>query len=559
TTATFSQVGRYILRLSASDSLLSSSADVLIDVLDANEAPIVSAGPDQDIASSSTRLEGSVSDDGHPVGAALTWGWQEESGPGNVKFADPSLLTTVATFAEPGTYVLRLWASDTDLYAQSEVVIHVQDSFGRNQAPFVDVGLDPVYVTLTGATVQAQLAGTVVDDGRPSNVTHSLWSLAKGPAAVQFADATSPQTTATLTAPGTYTLRLSATDTELTASATLTVVVLGEKNQPPIVGAGSYAPLAYTQRDLHLAGTAVDDGNPAPAHLVATWSLRAGAGTARFDDVHDLNTVVHFSWPGQYVLHLHVTDGELSSFDEVVVTVGAAAGSAPAVALTSPDEGQAVTSAVDVVGSVSGGEWQLELALGADDTLPQTYRRIAGGTGAISGVLATLDPTQLLNGTYSLRLRAFTEGGEAEDRRSVFVDKNLKIGTFAFAVTDLTVPVPGLPVQVIRSYDSRDSRDGDFGQGWSLSLSDVRLEKSAVLGKFWAERIEGSYAFPSYCLETTRPEVVTVTFPTGKVYRFDATLSITCQRLAPIDTAELQFTPQKGTVGSLRVLDPSPT
>src|SRR5438874_8470180 len=458
TTATFSQVGRYILRLSASDSLLSSSADVLIDVLDANEAPIVSAGPDQDIASSSTRLEGSVSDDGHPVGAALTWGWQEESGPGNVKFADPSLLTTVATLA----------------------------------------------------------------------------------------------------APGTYTLRLSATDTALTAPATVTVVVLRDKNQPPIVVAGSYALLAYTQRDLYLAGTAVDDGNPAPAHLVATWSLRAGAGTARFDDVHDLNTVVHFSWPGQYVLHLHVTDGELSSFDEVVVTVGAAAGSAPAVALTSPDEGQPVTSAVDVVGSVSGGEWQLELALGADDTLPQTYRRIAGGTGAISGVLATLDPTQLLNGTYSLRLRAFAEGGEAEDQRSVFVDKNLKIGTFAFSLTDLSVPVPGLPVQVIRSYDSRDSRDGDFGHGWSLSLSDVRLEKSAVLGKFWAERIQGSYAFPSYCLETTRPEVVTVTFPTGKVYRFDATLSITCQPLAPIDTAELQFTPQKGTVGSLRVLDRLP-
>src|SRR5205085_2038096 len=168
---------------------------------------------------------------------------------------------------------------------------------------------------------------------------------------------------------------------------------------------------AYTQRNLHLAGTAVDDGNPAPAHLVATWSLRAGAGTARFDDVHDLNTVVHFSWPGQYVLHPHVTAGELSASDEGSATAG-----------------------------------------------------------------------------------AFAEGGEAEDQRSVFVDKNLKIGTFAFAVTDLTVPVPGLPVQVIRSYDSRDSRDGDFGRGWSLSISDVRLEKTALLGKFWGERIQGSYA-----------------------------------------------------------------
>ena len=53
--------------------------------------------------------------------------------------------------------------------------------------------------------------------------------------------------------------------------------------------------------------------------------------------------------------------------------------------------------------------------------------------------------------------------------------------------------------------------------------------------------------------------MVTVTFSTGKVYRFDATLSTTCQPLVPIETAEMQFTSQRGTVGSLRVLDASPT
>ena len=46
----------------------------------------------------------------------------------------------------------------------------------------------------------------------------------------------------------------------------------------------------------------------------------------------------------------------------------------------------------------------------------------------------------------------------------------------------------------------------------------------------------------AYCLAPTRPDVVTVTFSTGKVYRFDATLSTTCQPLVPIETAEMQFT-----------------
>ena len=559
TTATFSRAGRYILRLTASDTELSGSADMLVDVFEPNNPPIVSAGPDQDIATHSTKLAGSVVDDGRPQGAPLSWGWQEESGPGIVQFADPLSLSTVATFTAPGTYVLRLWANDTEFYAQSEMVIHVQDAFGRNQAPFVDVGPNPLYVTLSGSSVQATLLGTVMDDGLPSNVTHSLWSLARGPAAVQFSDATLARTTASFTAPGTYTLRLSTTDTALTTTSALTVVVLGKTNQPPTVSAGTYAAVPYPQRDLRLAGTVADDGNPTGSHVASTWSLRAGEGTASFDDVHDLNTLAHFSWPGQYVLHLDATDGELSSFDEVVVTVGAAPGDAPVVALTAPDDGARVTAPVDVIGSVSDGQWQLEVALGGDDAGSKTWKSIGSGTGASSGVLGTLDPTLLLNGTWSLRLRAVTEGGTREDQRSVIVDKNLKIGTFAFSVTDMTVPVPGLPVQVIRSYDSRDARDGDFGHGWSLSLSDVRLEKTVVLGKFWGERIKGGYAFPSYCLDATRPNVVTVTFPTGRVYRFDASLSIKCQLALPIETPELQFTPQQGTVGSLRVLDTSPT
>jgi hypothetical protein len=42
------------------------------------------------------------------------------------------------------------------------------------------------------------------------------------------------------------------------------------------------------------------------------------------------------------------------------------------------------------------------LALGGDDGRSQTWKQIGGGTGAFSGVLATLDPTLLLNGTWSL-------------------------------------------------------------------------------------------------------------------------------------------------------------
>ena len=98
---------------------------------------------------------------------------------------------------------------------------------------------------------------------------------------------------------------------------------------------------------------------------------------------------------------------------------------------------------------------------------------------------------------------------------SLVVDKNLKLGNFAVAFSDLTVQAPGLPIQLVRSYDSRDDRVGDFGPGWQLALSDVRVEKSAILGKFWEEVQQGSFAFPNYCIQTTRANTVTVTFPTG--------------------------------------------
>jgi hypothetical protein len=36
--------------------------------------------------------------------------------------------------------------------------------------------------------------------------------------------------------------------------------------------------------------------------------------------------------------------------------------------------------------------------------------------------------------------------------------------------------VAGLPIEIIRLYDSRDKRVGDFGAGWQLGIKNVRLK-----------------------------------------------------------------------------------
>ena len=46
-----------------------------------------------------------------------------------------------------------------------------------------------------------------------------------------------------------------------------------------------------------------------------------------------------------------------------------------------------------------------------------------------------------------------------------------KPGRVTFSVTDLTVPVTGMPITIGRTYDSLlRSQSGDFGNGWNLTL-----------------------------------------------------------------------------------------
>lgn len=94
-----------------------------------NIGPAVSAGADTStpIPAAAT-LNGSASDDGKPTPATLTRMWSKTSGPGAVTFADASAASTTATFSQPGTYVLRLAASDGEATTYDETTVTVTAS-----------------------------------------------------------------------------------------------------------------------------------------------------------------------------------------------------------------------------------------------------------------------------------------------------------------------------------------------------------------------------------------------------------------------------------------------
>ena len=146
TNATFSGVGIYVLRLTATDGTNTASDNVTIQVVagDTNLAPTVLAGPDQTIEMpAEAALAGIVGDDGLPPGGVVTSTWTMVSGPGAVTFADASAAVTTATFSAVGTYVLRLSATDGALSVSDDVTIVVNEGPSSNHAPDMPVLVAP--------------------------------------------------------------------------------------------------------------------------------------------------------------------------------------------------------------------------------------------------------------------------------------------------------------------------------------------------------------------------------------------------------------------------------
>jgi RHS repeat-associated protein len=82
-----------------------------------------------------------------------------------------------------------------------------------------------------------------------------------------------------------------------------------------------------------------------------------------------------------------------------------------------------------------------------------------------------------------LRLSAFdTNGQGTTTEQTLSVAGELKLGNFRLSFTDLTIPVTGIPITLIRTYDSLTSNNtDDFGYGWRMEFRDTDLRTS--LGK----------------------------------------------------------------------------
>ena len=150
-----------------------------------NQPPTVTAGADIQLTlPAAAALVGQATDDGLPAGSALILTWSAVSGPGPVAFSSAGTGATEASFGAPGTYVLRLRASDGELATEDEVTVTVAAAPlppADTAAPAIasiavvgkwpqrsarvavtdDVGTDKVVVLINGGIALETTAGAV--------------------------------------------------------------------------------------------------------------------------------------------------------------------------------------------------------------------------------------------------------------------------------------------------------------------------------------------------------------------------------------------------------------
>jgi RHS repeat-associated protein len=593
-TFTADKAGTYIAQLIVNDGLASSAPDT-VTISTRNSKPVANAGPDQAARVGATvQLDGSGSSDADDDVLAFQWAITGAPAGSTATISDPSVPDPTFSPDRPGTYLIQLIvndgteASDPDslLVEVDDALVAVPDVVGQTQASaesaITGAGLAVGTVTTqSSGTVPAgsvisqdPAAGAQVAPGSAVNLVVST-----GPALVAVpnvvgqtqASAESAVTGAGL-AVGTVTTQSSGTvpagsvisqdpaaGAQVAPGSAVNLVVstgpagvVGDSIRPAVTLTANPATTTVNQT-ITLTVTATDDTGVVGRQLTVNGTpLVIGAGgTATFSS----------ATPGVFIA-VATADDAAGNRGQATAELRFLAGgdtTPPTVAITAPAENAVLNQPADITGTatdnVAIARYVLEYAVRGTTE----FVTFATGTSPVSGgVLGQIDPTQLRNGLYEIRLTAEdTNGNSRSVSRILQMDGEAKVGNFSIAFDDVDVPVAGIPITVSRSYDSRVKTRGDFGIGWSLEVKNVTITENATLGQGWQQTFSGGFPFGTYRLLPTRPHFVTVNFGDGRTDRFDMVINPSSSVLFPFNLltgTTASFAPAGGTRSQLAAL-----
>lgn len=313
---------------------------------------------------------------------------------------------------------------------------------------------------------------------------------------------------------------------------------------PALVGLTQTAALADIQAAQFTAGavTSLYSGT-APSGTVLTQSPAAGTvaalgssialgvsagpppGTRDVDgdgftgdmgDCNDTNPAIN---PGAYDVPGDGVDQNCNGVDSV-----GGDGTRPTAQILTPSDLAEVTAPVDILGTVADANF-LRYTVQLAEVDATAFTVIGAGTTAVTGgVVGRLDPTLLENGLYRVRLVAEDVNGQiAVDERVYRVTGEMKVGITRLSFVDLSMPVAGIPITVVRNYDSRVKTRHDFGIGWTLEVKTGTYRHNRPPGEGWVIRDQPFLGDFLPCVGgtlETRSHLTEVRLSDREVYRF---------------------------------------
>ncbi|MGH9387269.1 MAG: PKD domain-containing protein [Vicinamibacterales bacterium] len=336
--------------------------------------------------------------------------------------------------------------------------------------------------------------------------------------------------------------------------------------QLDIVAAGFAVGVIDAQFNATVAAGIVLGQNPAggtqantgsPINLVVSLGVPPGdrdqdgdGFTGNQGDCNDTDAAIH---PGAVDAAGDGIDQNCNGRDSI-----AGDNTAPSASIDSPVEDAVITMPTDIIGTATDANF-LRYTLAVAEVDSTSFTTLAIGSGPVlNGVFGRLDPTLVENGLYRVRLVVEDVNGQTTVAdRTYQVAGEAKIGVFTLSFVDLQIPVSGIPITVVRNYDSRVKTPRDFGVGWSLQVKTGKYSNNRRPGDGWTITTAGGpFGLPCTVVNELRSHVTEVRLSDREFYVFRSTPAhIATVAGGCVGSIEFQFVSGSSSGAILRALD----
>ena len=398
------------------------------------------------LPASNTLLNGTKSYD--PDGTITNYLWTMVSGNGAVITSPSSASTTVKGLTQ-GLSIFKLTVTDNN-NASASVLDSILVDAAANLPPIANAGADQT-ITIPVSTVSVNGSGSKdQDDGGALAGYH--WSQGSGAAAAAITSSDSITTTISGLQPGVYVFKLTVTDSSgATSTSSMTVLVKGAVNQPPIAKAGPSQTVSLPRDSVLLDGSQSSD--PDGSIVSYSWAQVSGASGSVISSSSTAQTMVNGLAAGQYIFELTVTDnGKAVSKAQVKITITSSGIRPPTANAGANQTIQLPTNQVSLDGSASSAS--------SGSLVSYSWSQVSGPSTAtvVSAASAKTNATGLVKGTYIFKLTVQDSNNvNASDSVTINVNPAANLAPVANAGPAITLILPASTARL----DGTKSADPD--------------------------------------------------------------------------------------------------